>query len=429
MAKLVTKKKSAPFCFGPSHAVRWQWHVRDKVVRCAMPSSQIFGLGGAPIWSKTLFDKACSAVDCGADIRVMVGDFRFGNSIALQEAAPPPGMMQDGHLGVDRKAMTPAHDQEMLARGMAALRRWHQSFGSKARYIFWDLFGKQVHDRIAGRHIIERRYRHPVFNYHDVVASLPELDIVDLAPLLRLPMHEVTRLFIDSSAHPSQIGYLLLDNLLCEGLGAADAYQHAVTEFEAELFALARRVAAAKGGKLVLTGRSVCLDTLMRYLGARGAVRLAEAGLIVVPLDHVAGQPPPAEMAKSIRIGECAVIVLSADGGDLAPILARTFGTTAAAWANVTYIDWESACKPTIIARTETPRFVHSRAGRPGAAQLVPLGLAPHMVEQGPLGMPSWTGLRHVLRQIGSDSVPTTRPDVELARDQPRPPGPTRHLG
>lgn len=72
--------------------------MRDGVVRCSLPADQIFGLSGAPMWSKTLFDRAQLAVDDGARIGVMVGDFRFGNSIALQVPPVPRDEICDGHI-------------------------------------------------------------------------------------------------------------------------------------------------------------------------------------------------------------------------------------------------------------------------------------------------------------------------------------------
>ena len=389
--------------------------MRGGVVRCDLPADQIFGLAGAPMWSKALFNQAQLAVDDGARIGVMVGDFRFGNSIALQVPPVPRDEICDGHIAITRAALTPAHDVEMLERGINGLRHWHHSFGDKARYLLWDLFGRQVQDRISGRHMKDRVYHHPVFNYAEVVAALPDLDIIDLAPLLRLPMHQAQRLFIYGSLHPSQIGYLLLNSLFCEGADALPAFRAAVAEVDDVLQALAQRAVAAKGGRLVVTGRSVWLDTLMRILGRNGVARLAEAGLILLPFDHIPGQLPVDRAARVKALEGSAVVVLSAGGNDLAPNLARSFGTSAAAWANIAYIDWETASESITLARNKkAPSVVHGRENQPKAAHLLTLNLASHMVEQGVLGTPSWTGLCHLLEYIASDAVPVMRPDLAL---------------
>ncbi len=412
MRRPLDKKRTVGFCLGPSHASRWRGHVQDGVVRCGLPANLIFGRAGAPMWSKTLFDRAQVAIDGGARIGVMVGDFRFGNSIALQVPPVPRDEICDGHIAITREALTPTHDTEMLERGMTALRHWHHSFGDKVRYLFWDLFGRQVQDRISGRHIQDGVYRHPVFNYAEVTAALPDLDIIDLAPLLRLPMHEAQRLFIDGSMHPSQIGYLLLNSLLCEGADALPAFRAAVAEVDEVLLALARRAVAAKGGRLVVTGRSVWLDTLMRTLGRNGVARLAEAGLILLPFDHIPGQVPVVRAARVKALEGSAVVVLSAGGGDFAALLANRFDTSAAAWAKIAYLDWETASEPVILARGKAPSLVHGRENPPKAAHLRPLDLAAHMVEQSFRGTPSWTGLCHLLEYIASDAIPVMRPDL-----------------
>ena len=152
------------------------------------------------------------------------------------------------------------------------------------RFIFWCLFGRQVFDRLAGQHIIEGSYKHPVCSYAETVAHFPDADIVELAPLLQQPMHEVRRLFIDKSCHPSQIGYIFLNNALCKGQEALPAYLDAVREVESDLIALAEEVATAMGGPLLITGLSVWLDTLVGYMGQSGMARVAEAGLVLAPL-------------------------------------------------------------------------------------------------------------------------------------------------
>lgn len=396
---------NATTILGPSHAIRWKWHVRDGVVAACLPADRFVGKGGAPVWSRALFDAAARAVAQGGRIGLIVSDFRFGNGVALQPDHESAPLFQDGYLGINAAAMTPEMDRTMLERGIAGVRAWQAAFGDKARFIFWDLFGRQVHDRLAGQYIGEGRYRHPVFNYADIVAQFQGANIADLSQLLRSPMHEVQRLFIDSSNHPSQIGYLLLNDMLCNGCHAVDAYQRAVTNVEAELFALARRIAEAKHGTVLLTGRSIWLDTLSSYMGQTGATRLAKEGLLLAPLTHKAGQPSIGQMLHEVSLDQCTPVVVSANGKDLAPQLAHAFGTDVAFWHDVPHIDWETATAPAITARGETPRHRYGGGAEPKAPHIVTLELAAHMVEQGPLGMPSWTGLRHGLERLAKPSA------------------------
>lgn len=332
-------------------------------------------------------------------IGVLVGDFRLGNNILLEDPVPPR-VMVDGFLGITSAAMTTELDRVMLERGLAGMRAWHAKFGPRARYVLWAAFGRQVQDRLAGRHIVDGRYRHPVFNYDEIAAALPDLDIVDLAPLLRLQQHEVSRLFIDGSNHPSQIGYLLLNGMIFERLGAQEAYDRAVATVEAELLALARKVSESAGRPVLLTGRSVWLDTVSRYMGAHGAQRLAEAGIILAPLDHVPGQPPLARIVERTDLAECAAVVVSAGGRDLSPQLARAFRTELSAWTDVPVIDWESSTEKAIGDRRETPRFARLNSALPVVPDAVQAVLVPPAVEQGQLGTPSWSGITALLRQI-----------------------------
>jgi len=410
MVSQTKRLAKARFVVGPSHAIRWSWHVRDGVVPCDLPSENIHGLGGAPIWSKRLFDTARKHVSKGGTLLVMFGDFRFGNAIALAPKRDARTLFQDGVLGIDATALTPEIDRKMLMRGLAGVKSWVSSFGPKARFIFWDLFGRQVFDRLAGRHISDGRYQHPVFNYAETVAQFPKADVVDLTPLLRQPIHEVRRLFIDQSCHPSQIGYVFLNEALCKGRDVLTSYRDAVIEVESALFVLARQVAAAKGGPVLITGRSVWLETLAGYMGQSGMARLADAGLVLAPLVPVAGQPSIAQMMQYVSLDQCTPVVLSAGSRDIAPDLARSFGTPLAFWRDLPVVDWEEGTKEAITARGETPRHVYAvGTGAPVSKVFVPV-LAAHMVEQGPAGMPSWTGIAHLLEQIASGTVPARPP-------------------
>lgn len=347
----------------------------------------------------SLLRRAVDAAGTEENLALIVGDFRFGNGILLEDPVPSATMM-DGFLAIAAGAMTPEHDRAMLQHGLAGIRAWHETFGARARYVLWDAFCRQIQDRLAGRHIAEGPYRHPVFNYDEIAAALPGLDIIDLTPLLRLPMHEVQRLFIDASNHPSQIGYLMLNGLIFDRLDVREAYDRAVTTVEGELLALAQKVSESAGRPVVLTGRSVWLDTLSRYMGANGAQRLADAGLMLAPLDLVPGQLTPAQMVADVDLAQCAVAVVSAGGADLSAHLNRAFRTGISKWTDVPVVDWESATEKAIDGRGETPRFARlDHALRADPCAIKP-SLVSSAVEQGPLGAPSWLGITALLRYI-----------------------------
>lgn len=387
--------------FGPSPALRWSIHVRNGVVGCGLPPENIIGWGGVPIWNKRLFEMAKDKAGESEHLAVIVGDFLFGNEICLNMPEENNDLMQDGFLAISATALSPENDELMLKRGLRAVNVWHQQFGQRARFIFWCLFGRQVLDRLAGRYISKNEYKHPIFNYSEITSRLSDLDIVNLDPLLRLPIHEISRLFIDGSANPSHIGYLLLDNLLVQGIPSIDAYQKAVTAFEAELLTLTKEINKFHTSPVLLTGKSVWLDTFVRYMGANGATKLAAEGVVLAPIDQSAGfQYSIDNLPDGIVLERCSIFIISSGGRDLTGILAQRTGTLPEAWREVPIIDWEGATQSIIVARHETPKFSYCTTECAPSAIVVSPNLEPHMVELGPSGIPTWTGLRHVLKAI-----------------------------
>jgi hypothetical protein len=373
--------------------------VRDGVVGSPLEWDRYIGRGGAPIWHASLLRQASDAAGAEGSVAVLVGDFRFGNGILLEDTVPS-GVLVDGFMGVTAGAMTPDQDRAMLERGLAGMRAWHETFGARARYVLWDVFGRQVHDRLAGRHIADGRYRHPVFNYDEIVAALPGFDIVDLTPLLSLPIHELSRLYIDGSNHPSQIGYLLLNGLVFDRLSVREAYDRAVATVEGELLGLAQKLYESADRPVLVTGRSAWLDTMSRYMGAKGAQRLADAGLVLAPLDHVSGQPSLTEIVERTDLTQCAAVVVSAGGKDISALLARAFRTGLSMWTDVPVVDWETATEKAIGDRRETPRFARLDPALRAAPDAIKPALVSPAVEQGPLGTPSWSGITALLRQV-----------------------------
>lgn len=388
------------YIFGASQALRWSIHVSNGVVGSGLLPECIIGWGGAPIWSKKLFETAKEKAIMPGRLGVIVGDFLFGNRICMSSVDQNTDLMQDGFLGIDATVLNSENDTKMLERGLKGVLAWHQYFGQRVRFIFWSLFGRQILDRLAGRYLSKNRYKHPTFNYSDITSRLPGVDIVDLAPLLLLPVHEVSRLFIDGSSNPSYIGYLLLDALLVEGVPPIDAYQQCVVAFESELLALAKQTKRFHNSTILLTGRSIWLDTFARYLGADGAVKLADKGIILAPVDKYAGlQYSIDELPDGISLGTCAVFIISSRGTDLSAVLATKTNTTVDAWQNIPVIDWEGSTELVITARGETPKFTQTGSGR--VRDVVEIEeLKPEMVELGPLGIPTWPGLQHILTAI-----------------------------
>ena len=386
------------FVLGPSHVVRWCENITKKVVESEVPVSNFIGRGGLPIWSKWLYQQAQRHQ--ADDLFVFVPDFRFGNSVCLDESVGSD-LFQDGYVNVSQQALSNECDQKMLTRGLDALKLWQTSF-PKARYIFWCVFGRQVFDRLQGKHIVDKQYQHPAFTYQKIVRDFPALDIVDLNPLLSMQMQETQRLFIDTSCHPTQIGMLFLERALVAGEDVIDAYTAAVGDIETQLFDFAKKIVEHAQGKVLLTGRSVWLDTLVRYCGATGVQRLAELGLVIAAMD-----PHPAhimvDQALSAQGGLSSfrhVYIVSAGGRDIIDELSRKTNIKREEWLDATIIDWESKTAELIQKKNEQPQFQRVNE------TLSPLDgvLTPELneadVELGPFGIPTWSGLTKLLKML-----------------------------
>lgn len=390
------------YIFGASPALRWSIHATNGVIDCAVSPANIIGWGGVPIWSKRLFHTAKDKAIGPGRIGVLVSDFLFGNKICTGPINHAD-VMHDGFLGIDATAVNPENDAKMLERGLAGVKLWHKHFGNRARFIFWCLFGRQILDRLTGKYVEGNQYKHPTFNYSDITSRLSDIDIVDLNPLLLLSIHETSRLFIDRNANPSHIGYLLLDALLVDGAPSIHAYQQAVDKFETELLALGRDTKHIHHSRILLTGRSVWLDTFVRYMGTDGAAKLASEGIILAPIDKCVGQQYSIDqLPDGILLEECSIFVISSGGTDLSEILAEKTKTAVDAWRSIPIIDWEGSTESIIQARRESPNFSYSGATCLLVEKIQVPDVKDHMVELGPFGIPTWAGLKHILIAIGT---------------------------
>jgi len=396
---------------GPSHLVRWREHVKHGVVSCVLSEDRLIGRGGCPIWSKWLLNQAIALSEPDKVIAILVGDFRFGNE--LFETALPlddSNLFVDGFFGVSQRNINHTADKVLFQKSMNAIHAWKKITHNNVRFIFWDLFCRQIQDRLLGSHIKNGKYRHPVWNLNDVMEYLPENEVIDLSLLLRKPMHELSRLFIDASSHPSQIGYILLNKIICENINPLQAYDQATSEVEQLFLRIASQLRKEGGRPVALTGSSVWLDTLSQYMGATGTQKLAKHGLILCPINSIIGRPSLKEMdvflAEDVRffVFQSGCDVLNESGGAMQNICKNSKD-----WM---VIDWEESVFDIITSRGETPKFKHSSAGFHNKENkpLNRLKVSAPMVELGPTGAPSLTGLIHVLQTLISNILCQSTP-------------------
>lgn len=388
------------FVVGSSHVVRWRTHLNDGLIKSETPPQNFIGIPGCPIWNLKLFNLTIKAAGNSGVVFVLVGDFRFGNSINLNKS-DDLNIMIEGHYGITSECITSHFDALQLVRSINGLCTWHSHFGHRAKYIFWCLFCRQIEDRLEGRHIVNGKYRHPTFNFSDIVQTIPNLSVFDLTILYARPMHEIHRLYIDSSGHPSFIGYLFLENLISLKLNVNESYDGAVRYVEDYLFDLARTAVKSQGCNILLTGRSVWLDTLVRYLGATGVARMADLGFFIAPLNNLRGQKPADQVFERVRMKPYSIFIFTSLAIDLEPNLLDVFSITPSLIRNAPVFDWESLAVDFIISRGENPEFAHNvYAPNLDSSKLINFSINSSMIELGKLGMPTWEGLVFIMKII-----------------------------
>lgn len=394
MGKLLATTSQDKLIVGPSHIVRWKNHRQHALLDTPSDKNAFIGFGGAPIWSKRLFENTVSVAKPDQEILFMVPDFRFGNSISIGMSELPIGAFLDGHSGIDSKALTPSNDGIMYQLCMKALPHWRNKFPKSIRFCFWDLLCRQIQDRLLKKHVATKMYSHPTWNLKDIQDSYPRENVIDLVPLLSEPMHELNCLYIDSSSHPSQIGYKTIENCFIHKMNTHAAYIKASSDVRAEiLYAADQLVSNSQQPKLII-GRSVWLDTLVRYLGPKGIKALVELGVCVKP--HRTPPAYPLKLVEEFVSKSTYDIVHISENGSLPDHLIDPLVKTHKA---VRYISWEASCDFIIRSRKETPKSAFGGSFNPSeAVGVIPLDDSD--VELGPFGYPTINGILKLFRNL-----------------------------
>jgi len=157
-------------------------------------------LPGLPIWDTELLTFIKSAEHAYEKIYVLVGDFRFGNEIF---SAPH----KKRHLGIKKENINKQNDEELLNKSLDALDEIYKI--KNVQFIFWDLYVREFINRRSGHYTENNIYKHPLWNY-SFFQNRYSIRTVELNLLDNL---NIDLLFVDSSVHPSILGYCFLYNL------------------------------------------------------------------------------------------------------------------------------------------------------------------------------------------------------------------------
>lgn len=378
---------------GPSHMVRWGQHVKNGLLTRPPQESHLIGFGGAPVWSQRLLETTKKVCTDDTKILLMVGDFRFGNEVSLNHARDSLPLFLPNHSGINAKAIKPENDEYMLKRSLSAISIWDKTFSNKIHFIFWDLFCRQVQDRLAGRHIKNKAYNHPHWNLVDIQANVSAAKLIDLSPLLKLPMHEAMRLFIDPSSHPSHIGYLMITNCFYYNTDTQTSFNKAVRDVESVIFDSAAKLVKRKNGPILIFGQSVWLDTLLRYLGPSGLEKIEKIGIKIVSFNPQIGHTQNPNIAENLYRSHFKIFI-SDDGQQprIPPALKQL-----ANWSQdaANHIAWEASCAQVITNRRETPQSLHNKTYSVTHTPYA-IDISDSDIELGPFGYPTITGLTKV---------------------------------
>ncbi|MBT9099477.1 hypothetical protein KFZ76_17415 [Methylovulum psychrotolerans] len=194
---------------GPSHVVRLRHALATRQLPELTRPSRLIGVGGLPIWSPRITKELATATS-ESEVFVIVGDFRFGNPVLNDPAFTPDYPQPKEYLAIEKDLINETNDQRLFALSLTALDALKQQLNGRLRLLFWDLSIREYQNRSTGRYYQESGdYRHPVWNLDAVLAQFSDIAIDS-----RVMLSHGEQLFIDSSAHPSLIGWLYINRYL-----------------------------------------------------------------------------------------------------------------------------------------------------------------------------------------------------------------------
>jgi len=269
---------------GPSYVERWLDTVSKRVLEPPTKGTSFVGYPAHPVWSPRIWQDVGSVfVPNKSKIIVIVGDFRFGNNICGDKNKGVNFPFSGDQYGIDRSYISPSYDREMRERCMAALEAYVNAYGAAVKFIFWALAGRQIMDMLLKRHIDQDgKYRHPVWET-DHLHSCFSNNIIDLRRLHDQPIADTIRLFIDDDLHHSFAGYRFLEKLSVSGESVADSLRFALGESDS-LLANSIGLGSISG---IITGRSIWIETLRRYIGLSGLQNWAKKGILVQSAESI----------------------------------------------------------------------------------------------------------------------------------------------
>ena len=203
------KNNTLKVILGPSHIYRIEFAIKHNLIPEIKGRYKLVRKGGMPIWSHLVSDEL--KYESKLDLFFIVGDFRFGNEILENEILENenyPRLDRSWHYsGIKKNLINYENDSllyRMCTQKISDIVNLQQG---KTRFLFWDLSIREYENKAKEKYVKNGAYRHPVWNYADSERLFAK-NIVGSKDIL----DDGGKLYIDSSAHPSMLGFAYLLN-------------------------------------------------------------------------------------------------------------------------------------------------------------------------------------------------------------------------
>lgn len=196
---------------GPSHIMRWLQSMEIQYVP-EVDGVAFYGQGGAPIWCDYFAKKEADFTQYD-EVIYIVGDFRLGNKSVLDPTF---------QYGIEKTLISHENDLILYNKTVNKVSDLIGKHGVKVKFLFWSLALREYKNIQDDKYISDKKYKHPIWN----INPLEEKFSGNCIPLAGCLSENMDSLFIDSSNHPSIVGYAFLYNLLIENKDDASTILH-----------------------------------------------------------------------------------------------------------------------------------------------------------------------------------------------------------
>ncbi|WP_432257116.1 hypothetical protein [Limimaricola sp. AA108-03] len=386
---------------GPSHIQRWKSNIAKGALPHADAEVVMVGFGGAPMWSASIRNEVCRSFEPGnSDIYLLIGDYRFGNSIFDDPSQNGSDTFVDGHSSIRRDLINTNSDRLLALKVEEALDYYVATFGESVKLIYWDMVGRRAIDMLQGRYVIAGEYNHPSWG-KSFPGKFRKSNVVEMRDLFDYPLGEISRLYLDDSLHPTHVGYNFLSNIIFNGMGVSKAFDVArQSTLDMYMKEFSR---FSLGGSLLISGNSVWVDTLRRVLGISGIKAFESAGIFIRPTGFANGRPITQDF-KPYYFDYVLVVSFEEDIGSFSsnnPYFKNNVMSSPIS-PKVAYIPWEPSISQMFGNGTFTsPRAVSSLSAMSEPRAHWCRGLEDYemrdLIEIGLRGEPNWNGIKAVV--------------------------------